>query len=200
MFDAVSFAVVVETGTFRGTTTLLLRDLTTAPIATVEISARYYYYARRRLSQAPGVSLIRGPSPAAIRAMAGDAAWNRSPAFFYLDAHWLEELPLVAELTEIERGWRDYAVLIDDFRVPDDPGYAFDDYGPGKVLEPALLAPLAQSRLSVFWPTAPSHIETGARRGWVVLATPGLVADAIAPLQGLRLAGSLRDAVGDVDR
>ena len=103
---AVPFAVVVETGTFRGTTTLLLRKLTTAPIATVEISARYYYYSRRRLSQARDVSLIRGPSPAAIRAMAADVTWNRSPAFFYLDAHWLTELPLVAELIEIERGWR----------------------------------------------------------------------------------------------
>ena len=200
MFEAVPFVVVVETGTFRGTTTLFLRELTSAPIATVEISARYYHYSRRRLSQARDISVIRGTSPAAIRMMSGDAKWNRSPAFFYLDAHWLADLPLVAELTEIARAWRDYAVLIDDFRVPDDPGYAYDDYGVGKVLEPALLASLAQSSLSVFWPGAHSGAETGARRGWVVLATGGPTTDALVGVPGLRLAGTLSDVVNGANR
>ena len=94
----------------------------------------------------------------------------------------------------------DYAVLIDDFRVPDDPGYAFDDYGPGKVLEPALLASLAQSSLSVFWPTAHSDAETGARRGWVVLATQGPVTDALVRVHGLRLAGPMRDVVSGAEQ
>ena len=26
-------------------------------------------------------------------------------------------------------------LMIDDFNVPDDPGYGFDDYGPGKRLD-----------------------------------------------------------------
>jgi len=31
--------------------------------------------------------------------------------------------------------------MIDDFQVPDDPGYAYDDYGPGKALTPDLVDP-----------------------------------------------------------
>lgn len=195
MFAAIPFAVVVETGTFRATTTMLLRDLTAAPIVTVEVNPRYYYYARRRISQAQNISLLRGHSPGVLRSIAADAKWNCGPAFFYLDAHWRADLPLVAELTAIAQGWRSYVVLIDDFRVPDDPGYTYDDYGPGKVLEPAILAPLAKESLSVFWPTAPSNSEAGARRGWVVLATVGPVGDALRRLPGLRLAGSLADVL-----
>ena len=200
MFAAIPFVVVVETGTFRATTTLFLRDLTAVPIATVEVSPRYYYYSRRRLSRARDISLIRGQSPAVLRSIAANPKWNGDPAFFYLDAHWLADLPLVAELTEIAQGWRNYAVLIDDFRVPDDPGYAYDDYGAGKVLEPAVLAALADRSLSVFWPAAHSNSETGARRGWVVLATAGSVADALRRIPGLRLAGTLADVVSGAGR
>jgi hypothetical protein len=194
IFDAIPFVVVVETGTFRGTTTLFLRELTSAPIATVEISPRYYHYSRRRLRQAQGINVIHGPSPAAIRMLSADPQWNRSPAFFYLDAHWLADLPLLSEINEIARGWRDYAVMVDDFRVPDDPGYDYDDYGFGKVLEPALLVSAPQS-LAVFWPSAGSEMETGARRGSVVLATTGPISDALSRVQGLRPGGSLSDLV-----
>lgn len=61
--------------------------------------------------------------------------------FAYLDAHWGEDLPL-AEKLEIVFSWdSDAIVMIDDFQVPDDPGYAYDDYGPGKALTPDLVDP-----------------------------------------------------------
>jgi len=46
MFAAIPFAVVIETGTYRATTTLHLGDLTSAPVATIEANSRYYHYAR----------------------------------------------------------------------------------------------------------------------------------------------------------
>ncbi len=195
MFATVPFAVVIETGTYRATTTLFLRDLTPAPLATIEASSRYYHYARKRLLGAKDITLIRGESSAVIHSIAVDSKWNRDPAFFYLDAHWGETLPLPAELEEIAGGWRNYAVLIDDFRVPDDPGYAYDNYGEGKALAPAILASLADRSLSIFWPAAPSNSETGARRGCVVIGTTGPVDEGLRSIAGLRLGGTLDDVV-----
>ena len=94
----------------------------------------------------------------------------------------------------MEQGWRDFAALIDDFRVDGDAGYQYDDYGAGKTLAlPLLTAVTELADLHVFWPAAPSAGESGARRGWVLLASPGSVADALARLPELRHAGSLGD-------
>ncbi|MGH7488291.1 MAG: hypothetical protein ACREMY_22235, partial [bacterium] len=61
-------------------------------------------------------------------------------------------------------------LMIDDFQVPGDPGYSFDDYGPGKALTSEYLPEL--NGWGLFYPCAPSSSETGARRGCAVLATP----------------------------
>ena len=196
MFAQVHFESIVETGTYRATTTLYFRRLAEAPIATVEANSRYYHYAQRRLRGVPNVTLIRGDSAEVLGSLATESPWNRGPTFFYLDAHWLGTLPLLGELEAIGTGWRDYAVLIDDFRVPGDPGYACDDYGPGKVLESAILAPLTGKPVAVYWPAAHSRAETGARRGWVVLATAGSVDDSFRSLETLRRAGSVDSVIG----
>jgi hypothetical protein len=62
-------------------------------------------------------------------------------------------------------------VMIDDFRVPDDPGYGYDDYGPGRVLDCQYLESAARRHgLVILYPALPSAEETGSRRGCVVLA------------------------------
>jgi hypothetical protein len=191
MFEAVPFGVVIETGTYRALTTLHLRGLTQAPIATVEVNPRYFRYARRRLRSSAAVYQFLGDSPAVLRQLAADATWRAEPAFFYLDAHWLDNLPLCEELAVVRGTWHEFAVLIDDFRVDGDEGYFYDDYGPGKALVLDLLDDPTLTDLRVFWPAAHSSRETGARRGWVVLASPGPVADALAGLAELRGAGTL---------
>jgi hypothetical protein len=190
MFDRVEFHAIIETGTYRATTTLFLRALSSAPIATIEAHSRYYHYARMRLLRRH-VTVIRGNSATMLRSLARDPPWNQSPAFFYLDAHWLEALPLPAELQNIANGWTDFAALIDDFRVPGDAGYGYDDYGPGRALESSILAPLVGKQVAVYWPSAHSASETGARRGWVVLASAGAVDDSLRSLETLRRAGSV---------
>jgi hypothetical protein len=133
-----------------------------------------------------------GHSPEVLQRLRQDAAWRAEPCFFYLDAHWLNDLPLLDELHEIRQGWSDFAALIDDFRVEGDDGYQFDDYGAGKTLELSLLAGVPElADLNVFWPAASSTEETGARRGWVVVASPGTVAEALAKVPLLRQGGTL---------
>jgi hypothetical protein len=59
--------------------------------------------------------------------------------------------------------------MIDDFAVPGDPQYGFDDYGPGKVLRMEYLLQFANAGLSYFFPSLPADRETGKQRGCVVV-------------------------------
>jgi hypothetical protein len=54
--------------------------------------------------------------------------------FFYFDAYSNEDLPLAEEIDIIFGRSPHAVVMIDDFEVTDDPGFAYDDYGPGKAL------------------------------------------------------------------
>lgn len=72
--------------------------------------------------------------------------------------------------------WTNAVVMIDDFQVPGDPGYGFDDYGGGKVLTSA--CPPDMPGWRIYYPAASSAEETGSRRGCAVLAAPD-VADAL---------------------
>lgn len=200
VLDRGQFRSIIETGTYRATTTLFLREISDAPIATIEVNSRFYYYAKDRLRGVPNVMAIHGDSASELRALAGKPPWNQRPTFFYLDAHWQDALPLQGELEAIRAGWSDYAVIVDDFRVPDDPGYAYDDYGPGAVLESGILAPLASQDVAVYWPTAHSSTESGARRGWVTLASPGLVDASLRGADGLRPGGSLASVIENAER
>lgn len=180
------FETVVETGTFRGTSTEFLASVTGAEVHTVESSPRNYEFARRRFVGRSAIHPVRGDSRSFLRQLsssAGDAA-----TLFYLDAHWHDDLPLRDELEIIAGAWRRAVVLVDDFQVPGDPGYGYDDYGPGKALTADYLPPLEGWQVS--YPAAPSRVETGARRGCVVLASPA-VADVVAQVPGLRSAGRL---------
>ena len=94
----------------------------------------------------------------------------RSRVLFYLDAHWKDDLPLVEELRIITGSDLQWVVMIDDFKVPFDDGYSYDDYGPGKALNLDLLSFL-KDRSTFFFPRPHSSEETGAVRGTCVLAS-----------------------------
>ena len=94
----------------------------------------------------------------------------RSRVLFYLDAHWKDDLPLVEELHIITGSDLQWVVMIDDFKVPFDDGYSYDDYGPGKALNLDLLSFL-KDRSTFFFPRPHSSEETGAARGTCVLAS-----------------------------
>ena len=64
-------------------------------------------------------------------------------------------------------------VVVDDFEVPGDTGYTFDDYGPGKRLCVDYLPDVPGWGL--FFPSLASAEETGGRRGCAVLVSPALL-------------------------
>jgi hypothetical protein len=176
---------VVETGTYRGTTTLFLADVFQTPIYSVEVNPRYHYYARLRTRTVTNVRLSLGDSRDFLQMLTRETNVSKDTVFFYLDAHQPGNVPLREELDLICHAWDQPLVMIDDFEVPGDPGYIFNDYGPGLRFCADLLPPVTR-RFHRFYPAIPSGEETGYRRGCVLLAPPGHCAERLRGLSGLR--------------
>jgi predicted O-methyltransferase YrrM len=121
---------VVETETYLGETTAYL-SYEVPRVVTIEASRRWYTYARLRLRGLRNVTILLGDSRARLVGMLDGVAAGRldTPIMFYLDAHWHADLPLAEELDIIFSRLPDALVILDDFQVPEDPGYGFDDYG-----------------------------------------------------------------------
>jgi predicted O-methyltransferase YrrM len=175
---------VIETGSYRGTTTAFLRDLG-APVYTVELNAQLYFYVSRRFRRDERVEVAHGDSREYLEKLAQRSNVPKARVLFYLDAHWEDDLPVQEELEMIRTVWRESVVMVDDFEVPDDPAYGFDDYGPGRTLSVSCL-PIEDLGYRIFWPSTPGEEETGERRGCVVLATPDEAAERISTLTSLR--------------
>jgi hypothetical protein len=185
LLDALPFAAIVETGTFRGSTTEFFLRESALPVYSVELSPRFHYYARRRLRSYSKAHLFLGDSRTYLNALADQRTLPREQVLFYLDAHWYDDLPLAEEISIIGRNWRSFVIMIDDFEVPDDPGYSWADYGPGRRLNLDLLDPLDDLGLSAFFPKARGVDETGMRCGSVILASSS-VASTVKALTSVR--------------
>src|SRR5690348_7267295 len=167
-------AAIIETGTHRGTTTEFMAA-TRLPIFSVENDARLYGFARMRLLWRRNVTLRLGDSREAMRQFFSGPLGNHggSVLIAYLDAHsgGYTELPLAEELDFVFSRCPKAVVMIDDFCVPLDSGYGFDRYKSGLALTLEYLeAVMARRALGAWFPSTPSSLETGARRGCVVMA------------------------------
>jgi len=168
---------IVETGTYRGTTTAYLAAVTALPIYTVEADRRNQGFSFAMLRQCNNVRRYSGDSRQLLRRLAATPGFPDKTVLFYLDAHGNGELPLAEEIDIIFSHWRRAVVVIDDFQVPDDEGYGYDNYGPGKALNRDYIEPAIRAfGLRTFFPSVTSKSETGAKRGSVTLAAdPDLI-------------------------
>jgi hypothetical protein len=183
---------IVETGTCRGGTTVRFEE-TGIPVHTVESAARYFGFAELRFFfERRRVHRYLADSRDLIRRLATDPRFPRSGVFFYLDAHWYDDLPLRDEIELAFTNWPDSVALVDDFEVPGTE-YGFDDYGPGKALTLEYLRPLAHLNLHLFFPAPGVEEETGARRGCVVLCRDDKVAGLLEDIPALRPHGRMGD-------
>ncbi len=181
---------IVETGTFRGASTEWFTRFG-VPIHTVEVNRRFFSYSRMRLRGNTLVHQTFGDSIVFLRSF-GERPENLVPTLFYLDAHWREHLPLAEELDVIRSRFDSAVVIIDDFLVPDDPDYGFDDYGPGRRLSLDYIADVLAGGFTAHFPRLPASQETGARRGSIVLGTPDMAAklDMVSTLRRMPTAGA----------
>jgi hypothetical protein len=163
---------LIETGTHLGTTTQFLAE-TELPVFSIEMNCRVHGFARARLRRRRNITLLLGDSRTGLcRLLRGPLCeLTDRVLFFYLDAHWNEDLPLAEEVNVVFRLCPRAVVMIDDFKVPYDPGYGYDDYGPRKALTADYIAPVSSMHaLRAFYPSTPSAEEGGWRRGCVVLS------------------------------
>ena len=171
MVGKMSFSAIAETGTFRGLTTQYMYRNSGLPVYTAELNPRFFAYARIRLREDANIRLYNMDSREFLRQLVNDKLLETADVFFYLDAHWGEDLPLLEELEIIFENLPGAVVMIDDFKVPGDDRYAYDDYGIGKTLSLEYLTPaIDKYALSAFFPVQDAAGETGARRGCVVIA------------------------------
>jgi hypothetical protein len=180
---------IVETGTYLGTTTEFMASAG-LPIFTIEGQPRNFGYSKTRLRGRRNVSIFLGDSRSHLRLLLAEQFKGRlsETVLFYLDAHWYDDLPLAEEIEIIYSSMPSAVCLIDDFAVPGDMGYAFDDYGAGKVLDAGYIAPLLeQFGLTAYYPVLPSTEESGMKRGCVAIAKPAIHGPALLAA-GLRLA------------
>jgi hypothetical protein len=183
---AMPFDAIVETGTWLGNTTGYMSQTARRTIYSCELSPRFHALAKMRLAGLEQVQLELGDSRQFLQRLARSNVAHKS-VLFYLDAHWYDDLPLGEEMEIIATGWREFVVMIDDFQVPDDLDYGYDDYGHGKKLSLDLLKPaLAKHELAAFFPAAPGCQETGTKRGCVVLARKGEASKKLSGLASLR--------------
>jgi predicted O-methyltransferase YrrM len=181
LLAAIDAAAVVETGTYRGTTTEWIAANFRGDIYTCEIEPRLFYQACEKLAGYTKVTCALKDSRAFLRELLPNLNHERA-ALFYLDAHWQDDLPLQEELSLILNHHPHAVIMIDDFAVPYDPGYAWDNYGPGKQLTLDLLSVGDARDAHLFFPALPSQAETGARRGCCVLTKDAELAGKIAAL------------------
>jgi len=193
LLQELEIVTIVETGTFRGTTTAYMAKAG-LPVFSCEFRPRYFHYCSLRLANIPNIRLERADSRRFLCELLDENLLPPGPALFYLDAHWEHDLPVWEEIDQIFSLHPWPVIMVDDFRVPTDAGFAYDDYGEGKCLSVTNLHEAVAARPSLFFPKYASAHETGARRGCVLLAQ-GDLADYIRRKVPMLTELSLSDAL-----
>jgi hypothetical protein len=170
IISSIALDRILETGCFIGNSTSFMSQASGLPVLSSEINPHFFRVARRRLAGLSGVVVEQTDSRQFLRSIVERGLCGER-TFFYLDAHWREDLPLREEVELIGTHWSQFVIMIDDFEVPDDPGYGFDRYGRDKMLTLAYLRQKIDAHnLVAFFPAARSESESGGVRGCVVLA------------------------------
>lgn len=174
------FEAVIETGTWTGNAAAYMALESKLPVYTCDSNEIFHAVAKMRVQDIAGVVPTLADSRAFLTGLAGGPLRGKR-CFIYLDAHWHGDLPLAEEIAIIAGNWTEYVIMIDDFEVPGDAGYGFDDYGEGRALTMRDFGQVFERHALVpFFPAARSDAESGHRRGSVVLAPRGPQAERLA--------------------
>jgi hypothetical protein len=116
----------VETGTYKGWTTVALAEVF-SEVYSVEVNREYHLESAEKLSKWKRIMCYHGNSADWLRRLLPNL---RQPVFFYLDAHWYEDWPILGEIGAVSEASHSGAVIvIDDFKVPGRADFGYDTYG-----------------------------------------------------------------------
>jgi hypothetical protein len=183
------FSCIIETGTHVGETTGYLAMQSNLPVHSSEINQNMYSLARMRLKNVPGIHLYRSDSREFIKDLSADPELIRNETFFYLDAHWRKDCPLVDEIEQIASRWGKFVIMIDDFQVPGDDGYGYDRFSAFQKMNISLIRSTMQKHgMRAYFPSIPSAEESvqPKPRGFVILTRDNEYADSLDTIPLLR--------------
>ncbi|HEV2398993.1 MAG TPA: hypothetical protein VGS27_18755 [Candidatus Sulfotelmatobacter sp.] len=184
--DVCKISMVVETGTCRGATTEFMARNFSGQIYSCEVNRRYFEYAKRRLAEWASVEVKLADSRQFLKQLFELPSLRDQALFFYLDAHWDKDLPLLGEISLILNSQIPAVAMIDDFEVPFDQGYGYDTYGRGKKLCLQMLNCFRDQMEYAYFPALPAVKESGPRRGCLVFATSAALDQRLQTLTSLR--------------
>jgi hypothetical protein len=156
---------IAETGCFLGdTTAYLARRYPRLPVYTCDVDPGFCAFTARRLTACPNVTVTCEDSPALLARVCG----RHERMFAFLDAHWGQDWPLLAELDALDRA----VAVVHDFDIGH-PRFSFDAYD-GLACGPALLSRMTcpPARYFAFDPAAVLPLpclQTGRRAGVAVI-------------------------------
>ncbi len=108
------FVCAVETGTFKGNTTVGLAKLF-PKVYTIEANPEFYHQTKSRFACYPNVDALLGNSAEVLEEIVGRLEY---PLFAFLDAHWHDDWPLREELALLLAVKQPKLIMIHDFQVP----------------------------------------------------------------------------------
>lgn len=155
----------IESGSYLGTSTQYLASLVSTKTYSIEINQEFSSVAKARLKEdidANRIEIIDGNSAVQMPLILDRINPAASNVLAYLDAHWLEHIPLLEEIQSLLNWGGNFIAVIDDFYIPGDPGYGFDQYENHRV---DISHVPVSDEISVWIPSANSSTESGARRG-----------------------------------
>jgi len=154
----------IETGTFLGSSSHLFQGLGVEKTYSIEIVEEYATIARNRYQQMIRQGLLEitlGSSVDHLPKVLGGIK-NEHAIIAYLDAHWHDHLPTAEEINLLIGWGGPFLAIVDDFQVPNFPGYGFDQYG--ETIVGATSVP-SHPDISLWIPNESELRETGAKRG-----------------------------------
>ena len=120
---------VVETGTFKGSTTVQFANMVDK-VYTTEVNPEYYKEAVGKFTENGKTNIFHnlGSSVVVLPKILPEIPQPQTLLFF-LDAHWGPNNPLLEELQIITDYKLKPVIVIHDFKVPGHPELGFDTYG-----------------------------------------------------------------------
>ena len=161
-------SIGIETGTYFGSSTWLFFGINLKKVHSIEINEKYARIARIRHAQQleSKILQIHSGNSADVMHVILSKLPKSERVIAYLDAHWEDYIPTVAEIESLINWGGPWIALIDDFKVETDLTYDFDKYTTTEI--GVDLLPNSKD-FYIYLPNETSQYESGARRGTAYL-------------------------------